>query len=291
MDNFKIKSKRLLSIQDISCFGKCSLTVALPIISACGIETDIIPSAVLSTHTGGFCNYTFRDLTEDIPLISKHWEKEGIFFDAIYSGYLGNRKQILYVSDIMDNLLYRGGLKIVDPVMADNGKLYKGFDMDYVKAMKKLCEKADIVSPNITEACLLADIEYKEIYDEDYINFILDRLSKLTKATIILKGIKINNDIIKVAIKKGEKVTSQALRENITYISAKYIDVSCNGSGAMFISALVGAYLSGVDMERAVKLAMDFVVKSIENTLKDKGHCYGVKFEENLKEFINKIEK
>ena len=287
MDNFKIKSKRLLSIQDISCFGKCSLTVALPIISACGIETDIIPSAVLSTHTGGFCNYTFRDLTEDIPLISKHWEKEGIFFDAIYSGYLGNRKQILYVSDIMDNLLYRGGLKIVDPVMADNGKLYKGFDMDYVKAMRKLCEKADIVSPNITEACLLADIEYKEIYDEAYINFILDRLSKLTKASIILKGIKIDNGVIKVAIKKGEKVTRDTeKKEEISYISSRYIEASCNGTGDIFISAFIGAFMSGKAIERAVKIAMDFVVDSIESTLSDKAHWYGVRFEQNLIKLI-----
>ena len=278
MDNFKIKSKRLLSIQDISCFGKCSLTVALPIISACGIETDIIPSAVLSTHTGGFCDYTFRDLTEDIPLIRKHWEKEGIFFDAIYSGYLGNRKQILYVSDIMDNLLYRGGLKIVDPVMADNGKLYKGFDMGYVKAMRKLCEKADIVSPNITEACLLADIEYKEIYDEAYINFILDRLSKLTKASIILKGIKIDNDVIKVAIKKGEKVTRDTeKKEGISYISSRYI------------SAFIGAFMSGKAIERAVKIAMDFVVDSIESTLSDKAHWYGVRFEQNLIKLIKDL--
>ena len=145
--------KKVLTIQDISCVGQCSLTVALPIISACGLETCVLPSAVLSTHTAGFSGYTFRDLTEDMPSIKEHWKKEGIQFDAIYTGYLGSTKQIDYVADIFEATASSDCKKIVDPAMADNGNLYPGFDMEFVEAMKGLCGKADYIVPNITEAC------------------------------------------------------------------------------------------------------------------------------------------
>ena len=165
--------KRVLTIQDISCVGQCSLTVALPIISACGVETCVLPSAVLSTHTGGFTGYTFRDLTEDMPSIKDHWVKEEIKFDAIYTGYLGSTKQIEYVADIMAAVGTDACVKVVDPAMADNGKLYYGFDMEFVEAMKGLCGKADYVIPNITEACFLTGVEYKEEYDRAYVDLLL----------------------------------------------------------------------------------------------------------------------
>ena len=130
--------KRVLTIQDISCVGQCSLTVALPIISACGVETGIIPSAILSTHTAGFTRFTFRDLTADIPEIEKHWVKENIKFDAVYTGYLGSTEQIDYVKSIMDSTGKADSLNIVDPAMADNGKLYPLFNHEYVNAMKTL---------------------------------------------------------------------------------------------------------------------------------------------------------
>ena len=151
---------RVLTVQDISCFGQCSLTVALPIISVCGAETCVLPSAVLSTHTCGFSGYTFRDLTSDMPLIEKHWQKENITFDAVYTGYLGSAEQIGYVLDIAKNCLNDGGLLIVDPAMADNGKLYPGFDAAFVEEMQKLAAKADFLLPNLTEACLLTGEEY-----------------------------------------------------------------------------------------------------------------------------------
>ena len=156
---------KVLTIQDISCVGQCSLTVALPIISACGVETCVLPSAVLSPHTAGFSGYTFRDLTEDMPAIRQHWVKEGIKFDAIYTGYLGSTKQIDYVADIFADTAAENCVKIVDPAMADNGNLYPGFDMAFVEAMKGLCAKADYVLPNLTEACFLTGVEYKKTYD------------------------------------------------------------------------------------------------------------------------------
>ena len=178
--------KRILTIQDISCLGQCSLTVALPIISACGHETCILPSAVLSTHTGGFSGYTVNDLSEDFPNIKKHWLKEGISFDAIYTGYLGSTKQIDYVVDIFDTLKRKDAKIIVDPAMADNGKLYWGFDEEYVKGMRYLCSKADIILPNITEACFLTGVEYKETYDKEYIDTLVLKLSEICKGTVII---------------------------------------------------------------------------------------------------------
>ena len=166
-ESFIMSYKKILTIQDISCVGQCSLTVALPILSACGIETCVLPSAVLSTHTAGFSGYTFRDLTEDMPAINEHWKKEGIKFSAIYTGYLGSTKQIEYVEQIFDDAAAEGCVKVVDPAMADNGKLYPGFDEAFVEAMKDLCGKADYIVPNITEACFLTGMEYKTEYDRE----------------------------------------------------------------------------------------------------------------------------
>ena len=181
--------KRILTIQDISCFGQCSLTVALPIISACGVETVIIPSAVLSTHTGGFTGFTFRDLTDDIPSIAAHWKKEGINFDAIYTGYLGSLKQIEMIKDIFKGLTRENGVKIVDPAMADNGNLYYGFNQEYANAMANLCAEADIVIPNITEACFMTGHEYKETYDENYVLSVLNALNEIGIGNIVLTGV------------------------------------------------------------------------------------------------------
>ncbi len=181
--------KKILTVQDISCLGQCSLTVALPILSACGMETCILPSAILSTHTAGFNGFTCHDLTDDIPAIREHWEKENIKFDAIYTGYLGSTKQIDYVQDIFSSLSAEGCVKIVDPAMADNGKLYPAFDCEYVDAMKLLCAKADILLPNITEACFLTDTEFKTEYDEEYILSLTSKLKALGAKTVVLTGV------------------------------------------------------------------------------------------------------
>ena len=162
----KRKMKRILSVQDISCVGKCSLTVALPIISAFGIEAGILPTATLSTHTA-FKNFTFRDLTDDIEPICNHWLEQTIEFDAIYTGYLGSKRQIDLVLDIF-NSFGEGKLKFVDPAMGDNGRLYVGFDVEFAHEMAKLCAAADIIVPNLTEACFMLDKPYiANGYDEE----------------------------------------------------------------------------------------------------------------------------
>ncbi|NLF80323.1 MAG: pyridoxamine kinase [Clostridia bacterium] len=272
-----MNNKRLLTIQDISCVGQCSLTVALPIISACGIETSILPSAVLSTHTSGFSGFTFRDLTDDIPAIQEHWQKEHIAFDAIYTGYLGSTKQIDYVKSILDTMLKEGGQSIVDPAMADNGQLYPLFDMEYVEAMKKLCFAADIIIPNITEACLLTGLEYRGEYDEAYIDELLARLAAAGAKTVVLTGVGYTPDTTGVVVWENSK--------KFYYQHHKY-PRGCHGTGDVYASAFVGAYLNGKSVTEAATIAADYTVLCIEKTLNDKDHWYGVKFEAALKDLI-----
>lgn len=273
-------STKVLTIQDISCVGQCSLTVALPIISACGLETCILPSAVLSTHTGGFTGFTFRDLTEDIPAIAAHWKKEGIDFQAIYTGYLGSAKQIEYVMDIMNTLSAENCLHIVDPAMADNGKLYTGFDLDFVQEMKKLCYSADIILPNITEACYITDTEYVENYDRAYVDALVEKLKANGAKTIILTGVSFK-----------ENCTGVLIHENgeTKIYEHKKIANGCHGTGDIYASAFTGAMMRGHNAYDSAKIAADYTVKCIENTQGDKDHWYGAKFESALPELIKSL--
>ena len=272
--------KKVLTIQDISCVGQCSLTVALPIISACGMETCVLPSAVLSTHTAGFTGYTFRDLTEDMPAIKDHWVKEGIQFDAIYTGYLGSTKQIDYVADIFEATASKNGVKIVDPAMADNGSLYPGIDADFVEAMKGLCAKADYVIPNITEACFLTGIEYKTEYDREYVDLILQKLTALGCKNIIFTGISYEEG------KTGVVVFEEG---NYSYYEHEKLTNSCHGTGDIYASAFVGAFMRGKSAYEAAKIAADYAVECIKETAKLENHWYGAAFEPALGKLIAAI--
>lgn len=272
--------KRILTIQDISCVGQCSLTVALPILSACGLETAILPSAVLSTHSVGFRDFTFRDLTEDIPAIEHHWQQEGIRFQAVYTGYLGSARQIEMVQDICRNLLVPGGKKIVDPAMADRGELYPVFDMDFVQEMKKLVGKGDIVLPNITEASLLTDTEYREEYDEEYICGLVDGIHRLGAGTVVLTGVSYD------AQSTGVLVSEQGKQ---TYYRHELLDRGCHGTGDVYASSFVGAYMHGKTVPEAARIAADYTLACIKNTLDDPDHWYGVKFEPLLGELIEAL--
>ena len=269
--------KRVLTIQDISCVGQCSLTVALPIISACGVETCVLPSAVLSTHTGGFTGYTFRVLTEDMPSIKDHWVKENLKFDAVYTGYLGSTKQIDYVADIMAAVGNEECVKVVDPAMADNGKLYYGFDMEFVESMKGLCAKADYVMPNITEACFLTGVEYKEEYDRAYVDLLLEKLTVLGCKNIIFTGI---------SYEKGK--TGVVVLENgeYSYYEHEKLANSCHGTGDIYASAFVGSLMRGKNTYEAAKIAADYVVECMKATALEENHWYGAKFEPVLGKLI-----
>lgn len=273
--------KKILTIQDISCVGQCSMTVALPILSVCGVETCVLPSAVLSTHTSGFKNYTFRDLTDDIPKIRKHWQSEGIFFDGIYTGYLGSEKQIEYVSDIIDTMRNENSVAIVDPAMADNGKLYPAFGKSYVEAMKKLCfDKADIIVPNITETCMLTGVEYKEVYDETYIQLLLKGLLCAGAKTVVMTGVGYNAEETGVVV---------AEMGDVRYYSHPRMEMNCHGTGDVFASAFAGALMSGKDTYSAVKIAADYTLSCIKMTMDDEKHWYGVKFEKALPELVKML--
>lgn len=272
--------KRVLTVQDISCFGQCSLTVALPILSVAGSETAIIPSAVLSTHTGGFKGWTFRDLTDDIPLIQNHWLKEGISFDAVYSGYLGSVEQIAIVKELFEKIGNPSCISIVDPAMADNGKLYPAFDKNFVEEMKKLCFSSDIILPNITEACFLTDSEYKEEYDEAYIDDLISKLLQNNAKTIILTGVGFSKDTTGVmVVENGEK----------SYYCHRRIPKNSHGTGDVYASAFVGALMKGKTVFESAKIAANFTISCIEKTLDDPNHWYGVKFELALPELVDML--
>lgn len=272
--------KRILTIQDISCVGQCSLTVALPILSACGLETGILPSAVLSTHTAGFKGYTFRDLSEDMPAIKDHWVKENIRFSAVYTGYLGSTRQIAMVADIMDATGADGCAKIVDPAMADNGRLYPGFDMEYVEAMKGLCAKADFVLPNITESCFLTGLEYKTEYDKAYIDAHIETLIKLGCRNIILTGVSYRPG------KTGIEVVENGVRR---YYEHDFLPNSCHGTGDIYASAFVGALMRGKTAYDAAAIAANYTVECIKETAKLDDHWYGAAFEPCLGKLIEML--
>lgn len=272
--------KKIVTIQDISCVGQCSLTVALPIISACGIETCVLPSAVLSTHTGGFTGYTFRDLTEDMPAIKDHWVKENIKFDAIYTGYLGSTKQIEYVEDIFNTVGTENCVKIVDPAMADNGKLYYGFDMEFVETMKGLCAKADYVIPNITEACFLTGVEYKEEYDRAYVNLLLEKFVEMGCKNVIFTGISYEQGKTGVVVFENGKYS---------YYEHEKLPNSCHGTGDIYASAFTGALVRGKTAYEAAKIAADYAVECIRETAKLDNHWYGAAFEPVLGKLIAAI--
>lgn len=275
--------KRIVTIQDISCFGKCSITVALPIISAMGIECAILPTSVLSTHTGGFENFTFRDLSEDIPKISNHWQSYNIEFDTIYTGYLGNEQQINYVIDFAKDFKKENTLLFVDPAMADKGKLYTGFDNKFPIHMARLCAKADIIVPNITEASLLTDTPYTESYDEEHIKMLLKKLCALGPSKAVITGIMLEKDT------QGAYYYDK-VKDEYYYYRAENISRSFHGTGDTFASVLCGAITKGFDIKKALEIAVNFTVECIKSTLPDAdNHKYGVKFEECIPSLIEKI--
>ncbi len=268
--------KRILTIQDISCVGRCSLTVALPILSVMGLETAILPTAVLSTHTQ-FSGFTFRDLTEDLPAIAEHWKKEGLDFEAVYTGYLGSARQISFVSSLLDDYAPGGCVSIIDPVMGDNGKLYTGFDEAFAEKMAGLCGKADYILPNLTEAAFLLKEDYKSGgYTEKEIQELLRRLASLGAKTAVLTGISFGDRELGV-------MAYDSVRDTFYSYFNEKLPVSYHGTGDCFASCFTGAILRGQSLLEAMKLSADFILACLKATLADPcRRSYGVNFEEAL---------
>lgn len=277
------KQKRVAAIHDISGLGKCSLTVALPIISAAGVETAVIPTAVLSTHTGGIEGYTYKDLTGEILPIAKHWKSLNLKFDAIYTGFLGSFEQIDLVSQIIDTLSDKNTKVIVDPCMADNGNLYKTYTVEMAQGVKSLCKKANIIVPNITEACLLLDIDYKEKFEKEELIKIVKNLCNLGCKQAVLTGVSFNKGELGVLCfdKKSQKVDYKFASE----VPARY-----HGTGDVFASFMVGALLNEIDLTQSVQIAADFTSRSINNTfIAGTDKRFGVNFEKELLPYAKRI--
>lgn len=251
--------KKVVTIQDISCFGKCSLTVALPIISAMGIETAVIPTAVLSTHTGGFKNYTFHDLSADITDIARHWKSLDLQFEAIYTGYLGSASQVQIVSDFFDSFKTNNNFIVVDPVLGDSGKLYAGFNDEFVAQMKRLCAKADYIMPNMTEASFLLGIPYTESYDKAYAMDILKRLSALGCRTPVLTGVRSDSY-------EGAAAYDSETGEYF-FSFGKHVDRQLHGTGDIFASVFTGALTLGKNVQEALDIAVKYIADCIEVTM------------------------
>lgn len=276
--------KRILTIQDISCVGKCSLTVALPIISAMGVETSILPTAVLSTHTM-FQNFTCKDLTDQITPITNHWKNEKIEFAALYTGYLGSFEQIDLMKKLFDDFKTEDNIAFVDPAMADNGKLYPAFDEAFAKHMATLCGKADIIVPNITEACFMTGTEYKETYDEAYVKDLLQKLTALGAKISVLTGVGFQEGKTGVMGYDREK-------DEYYYYAHDKLPVSYHGTGDIFSSTCIGAMANGMDWKDAMQVAADYTAECIRVTLEDPSEpWYGVNFEQAIPYLLKRMGK
>ena len=267
--------KRIVTIQDISCVGKCSLTVALPIISACGIETAVIPTAMLSVHTA-FPHFTFHDLTKEMLPTVEDWQQHKMTFDAIYTGYLGSVEQIEHVVEIIDTFSTEENLVVVDPVMGDNGKLYTGFTMAFAEKMASLCRKADVIVPNLTEATALLGLPYTDTYNEAYLKDIAFRLSEFGTKQVVLTGVTLDDGTI--GVMAYDCVSDTYIRYGTPRVSRVF-----HGTGDTFASVLTGALTREIPLEKALKLAVNFTALSIEKTINDSSaNWYGVNFEQAL---------
>ena len=287
--------KRVLTVQDISCVGKCSLTAAIPVISAMGIEVCPLPTAILSNHTA-FSSFSFLDLTDKIPEILNEWKKQGFHFDAIYTGYLGSIKQIDFVHKILDEFAQNDTLVVIDPCMADNGKLYTGFSQDFVQQMAKLCGRANVILPNMTEACFLVNQDYDIFtHTNESITKLMAKLLSLGAQPVFLKGVEFSKEKIGVAycsqklFNNNFSTNENNMEDMNIYFHHRY-DENFHGTGDVFASAVTGALVLKKDIKDAVKIACDFVQESIECTLLNPNYnWYGVDFESALRNLPQKL--
>ncbi len=272
--------KRILTVQDASCVGQCSLTVALPILSACGIEAAILPSALLSTHTAGFQGFTVLDLTDEFPKILAHWKKEGITFDGVYTGYV-LESQIDHIRELCRS--FNKGPTIIDPVMADHGAFYYGFGPKFAEKMCTLCTDADVILPNLTEAAFLLEEEcVLSGYDRAYIEGLCAKLvRKLKVKTVVLTGVSFAEDRLGVCVYENA---------NAEYYFTERIARNFHGTGDIYSSAFVSGYLLGRTAFEAASAAADYTVEAMKLTLPYQNeHSYGVFFERALPELLTKL--
>ncbi len=246
--------KRILTVQDLSCVGRCSLTVALPILSAMGVNCSALPTAVLSTHTG-FPNPHIHSLTEDIVPACNRLVEIGAEFDAILIGYLSDPEQAEAVAELISAF---DCPVILDPAMGDHGKLYKGISQEHVDVVRDLAAMADVLLPNVTEACLLTGLPYQEQTDGHMLRMMLEKLCGKKTETVVITGVTPTESRIGfVGIQREEGMFSYQ-----TDRRAKQL----HGTGDMFSAVFAGSYLQGHDPMESAQLAADFVKRVLDNT-------------------------
>lgn len=280
------KQKTAAAIHDISGLGKCSLTAAIPVLSAAGISVATLPTAFLSTQTGGLNEYTYRDLTPDMRPAMAHWKKLGVRFDAIYSGFLGSAAQVDIVREFGSTFRHERTVFLCDPAMADNGHLYDTFDDSFVDCMKNLCADADILVPNFTEAALLMDEPYREPpYTTDYIEHLASALSvRYGVRDVVLTGAALDASSVGAA-------AYSAQTKHVTYSLRPRVNGMFHSTGDLFASALLGGLLNGFSLNDATEKAIDFVVASIRKTVAYGGDSrFGLAFELCLPQYMRSLE-
>lgn len=269
--------KRIASIQDFSCIGSCSQTIALPVLSAMGVECAALPTALLSAHTA-FDGFVSLDLTPQLPAIMAHWRAMHLRFDAVYTGYLASAEQVGLVGALLDGMDERPALTLIDPVMGDNGALYAGFSDAFPQAMRALCGRADVLTPNVTEACLLTGTAYSPVQDAAQTRRLLERLLELGCRAAVLTGLRVDGDMAVAALQRDGTGT---------LVRTSYIPEVFHGTGDLFASTCVGALVQGAPLERAVRLAADYVALTLRRTVQAPDRrWYGVNFQETLPELM-----
>lgn len=269
--------KRIASIQDFSCIGSCSQTIALPVLSAMGVECAALPTALLSAHTA-FDGFVSLDLTPQLPAIMAHWRAMHLRFDAVYTGYLASAEQVGLVGALLDDMDERPALTLIDPVMGDNGALYAGFSDAFPQAMRALCGRADVLTPNVTEACLLTGTAYSPVQDAAQTRRLLERLLELGCRAAVLTGLRVDGDMAVAALQRDGTGT---------LVRTSYIPEVFHGTGDLFASTCAGALVQGASLERAVRLAADYVALTLRRTVQAPDRrWYGVNFQETLPELM-----
>lgn len=274
----------IAAIQDISGYGRCSATVALPILSALGCQACPLPTAILSNHTG-YRDFFFFDYTNYIEEYYKQWQKNKFKFDCMYSGFLGSKKQIEIIINIIEDMKkIENTLIVVDPVMGDHGELYSTYTNDMIEKMSDLIQHADIITPNFTEVCLLLKREYKDttLSMNDIVNY-LKELGNLGPKVVLITGIETNN---------GEHINAcyDKIKEKMYIIPYKNINTKYPGTGDLFASLFIGYLFRGLELPKAVESASVFVTKAVEITSKyitDKNN--GVAFELIMNELYKPV--
>lgn len=253
------RQKRILAVHDISCVGRCSITVALPMLSAAGLETSILPTSILSTHTGGLTGYTYRDLLDDMDPIMDHWKAIGLKFDGIFTGWLGTYRHIQKMDRLLELFSEANPRVMIDPVMGDNGRLYATLDEAYVRQMRAYCQKAHLMLPNLTEVALLTDTDYPSGgYDSKYIEDMLRRMKDMSSGAVVLTGVSL------VPGRIGAAAMDNAGK--IFYHDSPFVQGCWHGAGDVFASALLAADICGQSLEDALRLAVDFTGRCIDRT-------------------------